>query len=132
MSLPMLPSKAFTKSIDSPFNLLVLSCALTPGFTPASISTILPSIEELFRQFIQAYIEKIRDQILPPAFIEGREKTLNRLLKVRNPKLYFGNFYIKYYYFCQQYKDYFKTAGAKGYKRVFFIASFLHNKINFY
>ena len=40
-----------------------------------------------------------------------------------------GKLYMECYNFCQQCKDHFDTAGAKGYKRVFFAALFLKNSI---
>ena len=63
---------------------------------------------------------------------ELRENAWDKLLKAKNPDLYYENLYIKCYYFiCQQYKDYFEIAGAKGHKRVPFAAFSLKDRIFF-
>ena len=67
----------------------------------------------------------------PPKARE-QEDALDRLFKTKNPDLYYENSHIECYYFCQQCKDYFETARAKGYKRVFFATSFLKDRIFFY
>ena len=54
----------------------------------------------------------------------ARDKALDRPLKAKNPDLYHRSLHIECYHFCRQCKDHFKTAGAKGYKRVSFAASF--------
>ena len=53
-------------------------------------------------------------------------------LKARSPDVYCGKSHIECYNFCQQCKDHFATAGAKGPNRILFAASFLRNRINFY
>ena len=52
-------------------------------------------------------------------------------LKARSPDVYRGKFYIDYYNFCQQYKNYFATAWAKGPTRILFATSFLRDRISF-
>ena len=37
-----------------------------------------------------------------------------QLFKAKSPKTYLKKSYINYYYFCQQYKDYFKILGIIG------------------
>ena len=46
----------------------------------------------------------------------------NRAFKARNLDFYYENSHMECYYFCQQYEDYFDTAGATGHKRVPFAA----------
>ncbi len=74
-------------------------------------------------------IEKVRGQA--PAITERKEETSDRLLKAKNPDLYYGNSHIECYYFCQQCEDHFETAGAKDHRRLPFAASFLKEKILF-
>ena len=57
--------------------------------------------------------------------------TSDRPLKARNPDMYYGNLYMKCYYFYQQYKDYLETVEAKGHNQVSFAASFLKDRIFF-
>ena len=55
----------------------------------------------------------------------------NKGLKAWNPNFYYKSSHMECYYFCQQYKDHFDTAGAMGHKRVLFTALFLQDRINF-
>ena len=70
-------------------------------------------------------------------FVKGQEHgqanpvSQDRVLKARNPDLYYKSSHMKCYYFCRQCEDHFDTAGATGHQRVPFAASFLQNKINF-
>ncbi len=100
--------------------------ALSQGHTPAPAP---PSADEPFRQFMRTCIEKVRDQVPGPA--ELREEASDMPLMARNPDLYYGNSHMECYYFCQQYEDHFKTAGAKGHRRIPFAASLLKEKIFF-
>ena len=52
-------------------------------------------------------------------------------LKARFPDVYRGKSHIDCYNFCQQYEDYFATAGATGPTWILFAASFLRNRISF-
>ena len=63
------------------------------------------------------------------AQVEYWEDVSDRPLKARNPDLYYGNLYMKSYYFCQQYEDHFETAGAKDHKSIPFAATFLKDRI---
>ena len=60
--------------------------------------------------------------------IEGSRE---RPLKARLPDVYRGDNHMACYNFCQQYKDHFATAGAKGPNRIPFTASFLRDRISF-
>ena len=71
------------------------------------------------------------------SFVKGQEHgqansaPRDRALKARNPDLYYGSSHMECYSFCRQCEDHFDTAGATGYKRVPFAASFLQDRINF-
>lgn len=65
------------------------------------------------------------------ALLDTQKDASNRLLKAKNPNLYYKNSHMEYYYFCQQCKDYFETASIKGHKHVFFAAFFLKDSIFF-
>lgn len=55
-----------------------------------------PFPKELFKQFMQTCIEKVRNQAL--AHVKPRKKASDRLFKARNTNLYYGNLQIKCYY----------------------------------
>lgn len=55
---------------------------------------------------------------------QNQENTSDKLFKAQNPDLYYETLHIEYYYFCQQYNDYFKTAETKGQKHVLFATFF--------
>ena len=115
----------------------------TPGSAPAAPAPATPGLaastpalrptEDLFRQYMQAYLEDRQNPAPAPAPApspaDAREKTSERSLKARNPDLYYGNSDMECYYFGQKCKDHFDTAGAKGHKRVLFAVSFLKNRI---
>ena len=44
--------------------------------------------------------------------------------------MYYGKLHIDCYHFCQQFKDYFETAGAIGTNRTFFAVFFLYGNIS--
>ncbi len=46
----------------------------------------------------------------PALDVEARNDT-NKLLKPRNPDLYYSSLHIKCYNFCQQCEDYFEVVG---------------------
>ena len=106
------PTNSFYLGSISP----ILFCKLTPG--PALVAALIPalapalalallSFDKLFKQFMKAYLESNQGLRQPSAkrkqFLGA--KVLNR---------YYGKLHIDYYHFYQQYKDYFKTAGANG------------------
>ena len=66
-------------------------------------------------------------------FLQGNRQEGPRegQLKAQFPELYYGKSHIECYYFCQQCKDYFNTAGANGSNRTTFAASFLCEQISF-
>ena len=84
-----------------------------------------PSNNNLFQEFMETYIKKIQNQA---SFGKAKNK-FDKLLKFRNPNFYYGHLHIKYYYFCQQYKDHFEFARSQGHKCVPFAAGFLKDCI---
>ena len=103
-----------------------------PKATSVQGSTPVPPLtptNDLFKQFIQEYMDDCRQLAPATALVEPREDALDRLLKAWNSDLYYGNLYIKCYYFCQQDKDHFKTIIAKGHKRVSFAITFWKDRI---
>ncbi len=98
-----------------------------PALTPTSNNN-------LFQEFMQTCIEKVRNQasaaLAAPAAsaTEARDDT-DRLLKPRNPNLYYGHLYMECYYFCQQWEEYFEIMRSLGHKRVPFATSFLKDYI---
>lgn len=94
---------------------------------PTSAPTVLPN-NDLFQEFMQTYIEKVRDQALAALTAKTRDN-FNRSFKPQNPNLYYGNLHIGCYYFCQQCENHFEIVSLLGYKHVYFTARFLKNCI---
>ncbi len=76
-----------------------------PGLTPLDTeSTPAPAIlpnNNFFQEFMQMYIDKVRNQTPIAPTAKAREKALNKSLKSKNPNLYYGYLYIECYFFCQ-------------------------------
>lgn len=70
----------------------------TLAATPVAMPTA-----DLFWQFMQAYIEDRQNLVPALAFLptKVRENALDRLLKAKNPDLYYSNLYMECYNFCQ-------------------------------
>lgn len=72
-------------------------------------------------------------------FVQGQEHnqlqansaSQDRPLKAGIFDFYYRYLHMEYYYFCWQCKDYFKTTGVTGSKRISFIASFFRDKVHF-
>ena len=129
-------SRRSTHSSSSSFSETDFGTPAPPSANPRATSaqgpTLAPppvSTNDLFRQFMQAYMHDRRQPAPAPATVESWEDASDRSLNARKPDLYYGNLYIECYYFCQQCKDHFETAGAKGHKRVPFAATFLKDRI---
>ncbi len=124
-----LGSDSATPALASP-----APAAHSPALSASAVTALsATSTEDLFRQYMQAYLED-RQNLAPasapaPPPADAWEETSDRLLKARNSDLYYSNSHMECYYFCQEWKDYFDTAGAKSHKRVSFAASFLNNRI---
>ena len=133
------PPGAPTESSGSPLTSLLPSRALTPGLARAPLAPASPvttpalaPTEDLFRQFVQAYMVDRGNPAPatdPVPLAEPRHDISDRPVRARNPDLYYGNLHIECYHLCQQWKDNFETAGPKGHKRVPFAASFLKDRI---
>ena len=94
--------------------------------TPTPTLAVVPNLDnELFKQFIKAYLEA-QTPALTAAKMDAEPR--ERSLKARLPDLYYGASHIECYWFCQQCKDHFDTARAKGLNRIPFAASFLREK----
>ena len=73
------------------------------GLTPIPILNLAPTpvpaaTNDLFKQFIKAYLEMNQGPKQPPA--EPKQ-----FFKAKIPEVYYGKLYIDYYYFCQKCKD---------------------------
>ena len=102
--------------------------ALIPTPVPAPVPTLTPvlsSSDELFRQFMKAYLKSNQDPRQPLA-------KRKQLFKAKVPQVYYGKLHIDCYHFCQQCEDYFETAKATGANRTLFVAFFLHKNISVY
>ena len=81
---------------------------LVPTLIPAPIpAPAPPSFDELFKQFMRAYLESNQGASRPPA-------ERKRSLKAKVLDVYYRKLHIDCYYFCQQCENHFETAGATG------------------
>ena len=94
--------------------------ALNPAPVPASAP---PSSDELFKQFMRAYLELNQGPRQPPA-----ERGWS--LKAKVLEVYYGKSHIDCYHFCQQCDDYFETIGATGTNRTPFVVFFFCGSIS--
>lgn len=76
-------------------------------------------------------MEKVRDKVPTHTLAKSKNNALNKPLKVKKLKLCFKNLHIKYNYFCQHCKDYFKTIRAKTNKHALFATLFSQDRIDF-
>ena len=99
-----------------------------PDFSTSDTSVFAPisamaSTDNLFQQFMKVYLKNQNQALFPiPIQAEFREQ----LLKARFSNLYYRNFHLDCYRFCQQCEDYFETAGTNKPNRIPFAALFLH------
>ena len=98
------------------------SPAVSRAPTPIPSSTPL-SINELFQQFMKAYLESNQGPSQPP---EERK----RPFKAKVPDVYYGKLHMDCYHFYQQYEDHFEISWATMTKRTPFVASFLCRNIS--
>ena len=97
---------------------------LIPALIPAPVPAPAPlSSNELFKQFMRAYLELNQGLIQPSA-------ERKRSLKAKVPEVYYGKSHMDCYHFCQQCENYFETDGATGNNRTPFAASFLCGNIS--
>ena len=95
---------------------LALILALIPALTPLFSN-------ELFKQFMRAYLELNEEPKQPPAERE-------QFLKGKVPEVYYIKLHMDCYHFCQQCEDYFEIARATGAKRTPFVAFFFWRSIS--
>ena len=103
-----------------------LGPAAVPAPAPAPVhSPALASVatNDLFKQFMKAYLEMNQGPRQPPAERE-------RSFKAKILEVYYGKLHIECYHFCQQCEDYFETAGATKTNWTPFAASFLCGNIS--
>ena len=102
----------------------ILGYKLVPALISAPVpAPAPPSSNELFRQFMRAYLELNQGPRQPLA-------ECKRSLKAKVSEVYYGKSHIDCYHFCQQCKDHFETAGATGTNRTLFAAFFLRKSIS--
>ena len=103
---------------------------LKSNHNKASVYPLVGPSTFLVAQYTEKDLQKILRTILKASaslFDGPREKSL----KTRSPDVYCGKSHIEYYNFCQQYKDHFATARAKGPNHIPFATSLLFDRINF-
>lgn len=92
------PDGLSSDTITGSTPLVSISLALTPTptLTPIPASTPLIS-QDLFQQFIKAYLKKRRALFTPPK----QKNTSKCPFKAQNSDFYYENSHIKCYYFCK-------------------------------
>ena len=101
---------------------------LVPALIPTPVPTPVPaptppSSDELFKQFMRAYLESNQRPKQPPAECKWSFKA--NVLEV-----YYDKLHMDCYHFCQQCKEYFEGAEATGNNRTPFAACFLCGNIS--
>ena len=109
-----------------------LAPSCNPTLGPKLVSALIPALipaptplssNELFKQFMRAYLESNQGPNRPPAERE-------RSFKAKVPDMYYGKLHMDCYHFCQQCKDYFETAEVTGANRTPFAAFFFCGNIS--
>ena len=101
-----------------------LVLALNPALVPAPVPASAPfSSDELFKQFMGAYLESNQEPRQPPA-------ERKRFFKAQVPKVYYGKSHMDCYYFCQKCEDHFETPETTGNNPTLFAAFFLRENIS--
>ena len=88
-----------------------------------------PTVEPPVAKYTEKDLQKILRTVLEVQ--APSDGACEKPLKTRSPDVYCGKFYMECYNFCQQCKDHFATARAKGPNRISFATSFLRDRINF-
>ena len=88
------------------------------------------SIGPLVAKYTKEDLQQILKAVLE-AQVPASNEPCEKLLKAKSLDVYRGKSHIECYNFCQQCKDHFVTAGAKGPNRIPFAVSFLCDHINF-
>lgn len=112
-----LAGRVCTKSSNIPTFFPDQTSALNQAFFPAP-ALILPS---MYTNIDQQKVTKLA----PKLFVKGKKYSYansafwDRACKACNLNLYYEILYMECFYFCQQQKNYFNTAGAINLKNVF-------------
>ena len=93
-----------------------------PVSTPAPTKYTEEDLQKITKLCIDSFLQGQGSRPEPAGHREGQ-------LKARFPDLYYGKSHIDH--FCQQCEDHFDTAGATGFNRTPFAASFLRGRISF-
>ena len=103
----------------------------TPAPSPASVLALAESMLAL--KYSKVDLMKILKIFLESKSQEPKSKvSCKQPLKAKVSEVYFAKLHMDCYYFCQQYKDHFKTASATRSNRTLFAALFFCRKINFW
>lgn len=94
---------------------------------PGPYFAIVPTATSLILKDTKKDLQQIFNTVLQVQALTTFEKPQNKLLKARSPNVYCERFYIEYYNFCQQYKNYFAIAGARRANQILFAASFVRD-----
>ena len=86
-----------------------------------------PPVAKYTKEDLQKILRAVLEARAPPS-----DSPCEKPLKARLPDVYCGKSHMECYNFCQQCKDHFATAGAKGPNRILFAASFLRDRIYFH
>ena len=93
----------------------------TPTPSKASTPLLVPLLaKDLFTKFMKVFIEMTQAQVEPR----------KHSLKAKTPETYWGKSHIKWYHFCQQCEDYFKTSSTNVMNHILFATSFLRGFIS--
>ena len=88
-----------------------------------------PAVKLPVAKYTEENLQKILRTVLKAR--APSDGTREKPLKARSLDVYYGKSHMEFYNFCQQYEDYFATAGAKSPNHILFAAFFLRDRINF-
>ena len=123
------PGPAPTDDSETPTYTHTMSCILTPA--PAPPPALVNSIARYSKKDLQWIFKTVLETtalglaLQPLVFLNG---PLTKFLKARFPNLYYSKTHIECYNFCQQCKDHFTIARARGHNQVLFVAIFLQDQ----
>ena len=121
------PSKSGDKLSDQPTG---PSGAKLFANAPAAANTIANYSKDDLQRILKAVLEAWAPALTPaPAPVVT--KVSREKLKACSLDVYRGKSHMDCYNFCQQYEDYFATAGATGPTQIPFAASFFWDQISF-
>ena len=101
---------------------------LSTASTPSQVLASAPAHALYTKEDLQRITKLYMGSFLQENCQEGPRQIQ---LKVQFPDLYYGKSHIECYYFCQECKDHFDTAGATGSNHTPFATFFLYGRISF-